>query len=115
MVSQSRSYRTKRIKIALTEAEYAHLVEEAQATGIRLAVLCREKAIKGKVVTPAPKINLEAYRVLRGAANNLNQIARYLNTTKQNPDQALRAAIGKTLLQVDIVSREVIASGDCEN
>lgn len=115
MVFQSRPYRTKRIKIALTEAEYAHLVEEAQATGIRLAVLCREKALNGKVVTPAPKINLDAYRVLRGVANNLNQIARYLNATKQSPDQALRAAIDKTLLQVDIASREVIAGGDCED
>ena len=72
--------RTKEIKVRLTEAEHAQLLERSQKA--RLAEWMREyclgAATKRPRVSP-PKVDPALLRQLAGIGNNLNQTARRLN------------------------------------
>ncbi len=81
------------IKIMLDDKEIAHLNRELQKSGLNKSVLIR-KLITGVKINPA---SVDEYRkictLLSNATNNLNQIARYVNTTDYARDEKLDAAI----------------------
>ncbi len=102
--------RTKIIKLALTEEEYEKLATEAKETGLRLAVMCRCKAL-GKSTNKAPKVNIKLYRLLRNISGNLNQIARYLNSGNQI-DSSLRQMIFDTNTKITKIALKAIEVED---
>jgi hypothetical protein len=74
--------RTRILKMRLTEAEYAALVERAQtAGGHTVAGYVRTVALgqPAPVAAAVPAANVEQYAKLGHAAANLNQVARHLN------------------------------------
>lgn len=73
--------RRNRISIFLTDAEYALLKEKAG--DYDLPIFVRTRAINGEFAPRAetlPKLNFEAWKKLARVANNLNQIAKALNS-----------------------------------
>lgn len=73
--------RKHRISIFLTDAEFAQLKEKAGDND--LPVFVRTRAVNGKLAPRAPKIpklNFEAWKKLARVANNLNQLAKALNS-----------------------------------
>lgn len=72
--------RTKEIKIRLTDAEHAQLLERSQKA--RLAEWMREYCLSAAAKRPRispPKVEPALLRQLAGIGNNLNQVARRLN------------------------------------
>ena len=77
--------RTKEIKVRLTEAEHQALLNRSNmprlAEWIRTTCLDQKETRKSKV----PKIDPDLLRALSAIGNNLNQIARAINTKKKEP------------------------------
>jgi hypothetical protein len=73
--------RKNRISIFLTDQEYQHI--KAKAGDYDLPVYVRTCAIDGQFAPKAatiPKLNIEVWKKLGRCTNNLNQLARHLNT-----------------------------------
>jgi hypothetical protein len=91
--------RKNRISIFLTDAEYAIAKQKAGDYGLPDYV--RTCAIDGQFAPKAasiPKLNIEVWKKLGRCTNNLNQIAKHLNTFAQTDDihldlNDLRAAL----------------------
>ena len=65
--------------IRLTENELQQLAASAESAEMRLSCYVREAALKG-TVTHTPSISRDQWVALGGLANNLNQVARCINS-----------------------------------
>ena len=92
--------KSKRITIRLTETEYEVYKEFARRGGFTLSELIRLMMVNGKVsyrmpiVADMPQLK-EITAQLAGIGNNLNQIARALNSGF--PDQSIESEIRRAL------------------
>ncbi len=68
------------ITIKLKIGDYCDLLERAERMKISLVSLVRESILRGKVKRPYNDEELHLMRQLSGIANNLNQIAKHLNS-----------------------------------
>ncbi len=89
--------RTKVIKIRTTDVEYAELVKRSSKP--RLAEWMRELClgVKAPRANLVPSVNPQLLRQLAGIGNNLNQIARAINSQEWKPVdriQVISALIG---------------------
>jgi hypothetical protein len=77
--------RTKVIKIRATDAEYAEL--EKRSPKPRLAEWMRELCLGAKIprANTVPSVDPRLLRQLAGIGNNLNQIARAINSQEWKP------------------------------
>ena len=86
--------RDRRICFRVTDAEYLDLQTEASKMGYTVTRFCREELL-AKEPLPAPKISPEIAREiatnLSRYGNNLNQIARKLNTGDDMDTESLEA------------------------
>lgn len=73
----------RQIKFRVNEAEYAYLSAIAQQSGLSMAQLCKNEMLG--IRYKQPKFDLEQSKMLarelRNYGNNLNQIAKQLNST----------------------------------
>ena len=93
-------YRRSIFPVKLSSVEKELIKEKAKASGMKVGTYIRYMALTGvpersitansqptrskrspMAVNLIPEINIDAYRQLGGIANNLNQIARALNTS----------------------------------
>jgi hypothetical protein len=73
--------RKHRVSVFFTDAELAQLKEKAGDND--LPVFVRTRAINGKLApraAPVPKLNIEIWKKLSRVSNNLNQLAKALNS-----------------------------------
>lgn len=96
--------RTRFIKISVDDEEYNHIKNNAQLSGEKIAVYAREtllkevKKPKKKIKLPPPPIHKDLLYQLAQIGNNINQIARGINTDELNDIQqtlALNAIVEK--------------------
>lgn len=81
--SRPRSNRRQRIRqlhIRLTDEEYTHAFEQAGIAGMKATHLARE-LLNGANIKAAHKLPAEVYRAVISFGNNLNQLARAMNTS----------------------------------
>ncbi|NMA56809.1 MAG: MobC family plasmid mobilization relaxosome protein [Treponema sp.] len=71
--------RPKQVKFWVTEHEKER-IEKRAAKFQSTAAYLREIALKGKIIERPPSISLDHYLELNRIGNNLNQIARHLNS-----------------------------------
>ena len=72
--------RSRRLHIRLTEEEYLHACEQASTAGLKPTRLVRD-LLMGLSLKPANKLPAEVYRAVTSFGNNLNQLAKAMNTT----------------------------------
>lgn len=72
--------RVHRLHLRLDGAEYAHVFEQASLAGLKPTVLARGLLL-GLSIKPANKLPDEVYRAVTSFGNNLNQLARAMNTS----------------------------------
>jgi hypothetical protein len=106
----------KRVNITLSESEYARLVEVASESGERPTTFLRNVALAAlegrRVLAKEEEAKVDEFvRVVRGIANNLNQMARYSNTMRGMLDER---EVGYQLLHMEEVFRRFLASGGDE-
>lgn len=94
--------RTKEIKLRLTAAEHAALSERCDRP--QLAEWLRELGLGQRKRRPVPVADPALLRQLAAIGSNLNQIARWCNSQKLRPMDAVEVAAALTAL-----SREVEA------
>lgn len=88
--------------VRFTETEWTQVCERAELVGLSPRRFIRFAALGHRI---SGRLTSEAVRQLAGAANNLNQLARWANTTRRTPqmrrlEEVLRAvetAIGSLL------------------
>lgn len=72
--------RNKRFSLWLNEREFAHLTKQAEASGLKKEAFIR-KLIMGTEIRPRPPDNVsQLIREINYIGNNINQIARKVNT-----------------------------------
>ena len=81
---------TERITFRLTSTEKNQLTMKAKERGINLSLLCRLIVMRRRIPDRSPQ-TLQWFRDLVGMKNNLNQIARHVNTQKQCDQWAIDA------------------------
>lgn len=93
--------RVGRIMVYLTESEYASIVQKSQKIGVAPAVFVRHCALG---TTPSPQEKIQSHtpkynNQLAWIGNNLNQIAKAVNTLKAtgNDDKIKLAELNITL------------------
>ena len=75
--------RDKRVNVFFSQADYLKLVTKAGGSPLSVPAYIRDVALKGKpAALPAviPETNYEAWAATAGLANNLNQLAKALNS-----------------------------------
>ncbi len=75
-----RRKRTKRLHLRLTDEEYAHAFEQASIAGMKPTTLARNLLL-GLSIKPPNRLPDEVYRAVTSFGNNLNQLARAMNTS----------------------------------
>ncbi len=70
----------KSINIKLTIDDYCNIIDRAERLNITPTAYARQLVVSGKVVSPFSAEELQILRALAGEANNLNQIAKHLNS-----------------------------------
>lgn len=106
----------KRVNITLSESEYARLVEVASESGERPTTFLRNVALAAlegrRVLAKEEEAKVDEFvRVVRGIANNLNQMARYSNAMRGMLDER---EVGYQLLYMEEVFRRFLANGGDE-
>ena len=106
----------KRVNITLSESEYARLVEVASESGERPTTFLRNVALAAlegrRVLAKEEEAKVDEFvRVVRGIANNLNQMARYSNSMRGMLDER---EVGYQLLHMEEVFRRFLANGGDE-
>lgn len=82
--------RERKITVRLTDAERDHLQEQAELVGLGIEPFVRN-TILGIQMKPRPKEEwAELLRQTSGVSNNVNQIARKVNSGKPATEEALR-------------------------
>jgi hypothetical protein len=77
--------RTEVARFRVTSAELHHLHQQAQAAGLSLSDLVRQRALKGRVRVPRNRASGELLTELNRIGVNLNQIAHMLNRGGDTP------------------------------
>lgn len=88
--------RDHQLNLSLTEAEINVLRLRAAAAEMRLVDYSRLMLLRKRAIPPRParlQIDQLAYEQLKRLGNNLNQIARVVNTTRQPPPPALEVLL----------------------
>lgn len=67
------------LRFFVTEKEKEKILKKAKGSQ-NLSAYLREIALKGKIIERPPSISLDHYLELNRIGNNLNQIARHLNS-----------------------------------
>lgn len=106
----------KRVNITLSESEYARLVEVASESGERPTTFLRNVALAAlegrRVLAKEEEAKVDEFvRVVRGIANNLNQMARYSHTMRGMLDER---EVGYQLLYMEEVFRRFLMNGGDE-
>ncbi|MFR9547064.1 MAG: plasmid mobilization relaxosome protein MobC [Rikenellaceae bacterium] len=70
----------KSINIKLTIDDYCNLIDRSKKLNITPTAYARQLVVSGRVVSPFSGEELQLLRALAGEANNLNQIAKHLNS-----------------------------------
>lgn len=82
--------RERKITVRLTDAEREHLLEQAELAGLKIEPFIRN-VILGVQMKPRPKEEwAELLRQTSGIANNINQIARRVNSGEPVNAETLR-------------------------
>ncbi len=68
------------IKVRMSIDDYYNLLSKSEKLGISISAYARKILSKGKVIAPYSAEELDLMRKLAGEANNLNQIAKHLNS-----------------------------------
>jgi hypothetical protein len=99
-----RRQRTRRLHIRLTDHEYAHACEEASKAGMKAPHLARE-LLNGTTIRAAHKLPAEVYRAVVSFGNNLNQLARAMNTAPFDCRDRLDALRSDAKVIIECLSR----------
>lgn len=95
--------RTEAILLRLTEKEKLHLQRQATNAGLKMEPFIR-KLIMGIEINPRPSDNIaELIRAVNAVGNNVNQIARKVNTesrVSQNQLEEIFHLLGEIYRQV---------------
>lgn len=104
--------REKIIKIRATESEYSDLVE--RSTKPRLAEWMREFCLGAKSprARNIPQIDPDLLRQLAGIGNNLNQIARAINSQEWKPVDRIQVISALSAIQRELTELKRENSGD---
>ncbi len=70
----------KSIKIRFNIGDYCRLLSRAEEVRIPLATYARELILNGTITAPFSPDELRIMRQISGVANNVNQIAKHLNS-----------------------------------
>lgn len=85
--------RERKITVRLTDAERDHLQEQAELMGLKIEPFIRN-TILGTRMKPRPKEEwAELLRQTAGISNNVNQIARKVNSGEPATVEALRLVL----------------------
>lgn len=85
--------RERKITVRLTDAERDHLQEQAELVGLKIEPFIRN-TILGIQMKPRPKEEwAELLRQTSGVSNNVNQIARKVNSGDPATAEALRLVL----------------------
>lgn len=85
--------RERKITVRLTDAERDHLQEQAELVGLKIEPFIRN-TILGIQMKPRPKEEwAELLRQTSGVSNNVNQIARKVNSGEPATEEALRLVL----------------------
>lgn len=106
----------KRVNITLSEGEYEKLVEIASESGERPTTYLRNVAVAAldgrRVLAKKEEERADEFvRVIRGIANNLNQMARYSNTVRAMLDER---EVGYQLRYMEAAFREFLSGREGE-
>ncbi len=103
------------LKIRLSDAEYAALVERAHATSIHTVAGYVRAAALGQRLPPAarpvPAVNQEQYVALGRAGGNLNQLARSVNRGLILTDRDLMPVLRQVYEDLQEVRRGLLGAG----
>ena len=99
-----RRKRTRRLHIRLTDDEYVHACEEAGKAGMKATRLARE-LLNGTSIRAAHKLPAEVYRAVVSFGNNLNQLAKAMNTSPFDCRDRLEALRGDARVIIECLSR----------
>lgn len=84
--------RNRRVTVRLNDAEFAHLQQQSEATGLGYDPLIRQ-LIMGLEIRPRPPDEYAALlRELSAIGNNINQIAHWANARKDIPLEEVQRA-----------------------
>ena len=103
--------RTKYIGIRLTEAEHEQLLERSMSP--RLAKWIREHCLAAAVPDAHRVLRIDPalLRQLAGLGNNVNQIARAVNSEQWNPIERVEVLARLSAIQRDLERLKVAARG----
>lgn len=81
----TKKHRNRRQKtVYLTDAEYENIVERLAGSGVAFSVFCRGLLSSQKLIDKR-SIPVEQFRELSAIGNNLNQLTRIANQSRQIP------------------------------
>lgn len=103
--------RKREIKIRLTESEHKQLLERSQSP--RLAKWVREHCLAVEVPAAQRVVRIDPalLRQLAGLGNNVNQIARAVNSEQWNPIDRVEILARLSAIQRDLARLKVEARG----
>lgn len=104
--------REKIIKIRASKSEYSELLK--RSTKPRLAEWMREKCLGEKIPRSrkVPEIDPDLLRQLAGIGNNLNQIARAINSQDWKPVDRIQVISALSSIQRELAELKKENSGD---
>lgn len=95
--------RNSGVLIYLSEKERKHLEQQAQVSGLSMSNIIR-KLIMGIEIRPRPPDNIpQLIRAVNAVGNNINQIARKVNTF----DEVSQAQLSEIYILLEKIYREV--------
>lgn len=102
-------HRTRHIDVRVSPKEHAAILQRAHAVGISMSNYLRQRALqndKRPMIMVDSATLKDIYRTLRSISNNVNQIARALNTTHNANalENDLKAAFAATERATDTVA-----------
>jgi hypothetical protein len=95
-VRSDKRRRTRRLHIRLTEEEFQHALEQAALAGLRPTKLARYLLLDCEL-KPAKRLPDEVYRATMSFGNNLNQLARAMNTRPFDCQEELKGLRSEAL------------------
>ena len=96
--------RTRQLHIRLTDEEYLHACEQASTAGMKAPRLARQLLNRASIKA-AHKLPAEVYRAVVSFGNNLNQLARAMNTAPFDCRDRLDGLRGDAMVIIECLSR----------